>query len=82
MHSRKDVDFNDDTVFPADLDVDADSTPTIPEPRANSARRSVSRSCAAKRSIERIREERRLKEQLADTFDDDDSFDYALLDAD
>lgn len=74
MHSRRDVRINDESDFPVDYEVDEDGIP--------GSRRSYRKSCAAKRSIERIREEQLLKAQLEDAFDDDCALKYTNLDAD
>lgn len=82
MHSRRHVEVNDESLFPVDLEFDHDGTPLGIDLDASKNRRSWRKSCAAKRSIERFREEQHLKALLADTFDDDDAMQYADLDED
>lgn len=82
MHSRRDVRINDESVFPVDFEADEDGIPVVASLDATGSRRSWRKSCAAKRSIERIREEQLLKAQLEDAFDDDCALNYADLDAD
>ena len=82
MHSRRDVRTNDESVFSVDFEVGKDGIPVVASLDATSSRHSWRRSCAAKRSIERLREEQLLKAQVEDAFDDDCALNDADLDAD
>ena len=72
MHSRKDAELQDDTTpFPgiADRDATADIDSVL---GTNGERKSWKRVCAAKRSIERYREQQHLKELLCEAYDEDE----------
>ncbi len=81
MHSRRDVETRCEDMFPIDCDVTENGGPVVTELEVKGARGSSSKSCAAKRSIERLREEQHLRELLSDDFNDSE-WDYAELDAD
>ena len=73
MHSNKDADFYDDS--PA-LSGAAEREETTAEIESvlgtNGERRSWKKVCAARRNIERYREEQHLKALLSEAFDEDD----------
>ena len=82
MHLRRDVGVTDEAVFLIDFDLDNDGFPAAANLDNSGTRRSWRKTCAAKRSIERIHEEQILKAQVADTFDDNSETGDVELDAD
>ena len=73
MHSRKDAEFHDDTTpFPGVPDHHETTVEIESVLGSNGERRSWKKICAAKRTIERLREREHLKEMLSDAYDEDD----------
>ncbi len=73
MHSRKDAEFQDDTITFSEVpDYDETTTEIESVLGTNGERRSWKKVCDAKRSIERYREQQHLKELLNDAYDEDD----------
>ena len=73
MHSRKDAEFHHDTTPFSGLPEHDETTAEIASVLGtNGERRSWKKICAAKRSIERLRELEHLKELLGDGYDEDD----------
>ena len=77
MHLRKDAKFQDDTApFSGNPDFDDAVVEIESVLGANGERGSWKQACAAKRSIERYREQQHLKELLTDAYDEDDGGDF------
>ena len=73
MHSRKDAELQDDTTFfPRIADYDETTAEIDSVLGSNGERKSWKRVCAAKRSIERYREQQNLKVLLSEAYDEDD----------
>jgi hypothetical protein len=79
MHSRKGSE-QEDPEIPAAWELTAEGEAQLEEGLgANGERRSWKTACAARRSIERMQEQRRLKDWLSDVFaeaDEDIDLDY------
>ena len=73
MHSRKDAEFHHDTTpFPGLPKHDETTAEIESVLGTNGDRRSWKKICAAKRSIEHLRELEHLKEMLEFAYDEDD----------